>query len=318
MNPFRLGAHLPRRPLARAGLGALGLLLLAYAVRSVDHRRLFALIGTLRWSWILASLAVAFLAVTLRSLRLAWILGHGTRLGPVWRSNAIGALGRALLPLGGGEIMRIGALTTLTGLPAGTVAAGAILDKFIEALGLAAWVLVLALAGVAFHWRTGFLAPLLGTGMAILLVGGGAAYLLLRRRASGPLERFLAQAQAVARNAGRPALLSALALSQVVICLLDAASVLACLRAFPFGPGLPWIASVKVTVFTALGVALPLLPGGTGTWQVASILALSPSGVEPTFAIGYSIVAQGTAFLFACATGAVSSIWPASGPTQAP
>jgi len=62
-----------------------------------------------------------------------------------------------------------------------------------------------------------------------------------------------------------------------------------------------------------LGAALPLLPGGSGTFQVACLLALQPAGVSSAGAFAYSLVAQGTGLGLFCLFGTAAALWPGAG-----
>ena len=64
------------------------------------------------------------------------------------------------------------------------------------------------------------------------------------------------------------------------------------LRALPFTVPLPPWVGLQVLMFSAIGFALPLLPGAAGSLQVAYLLALRPFGVPVPQALAFSLLAH--------------------------
>ena len=89
---------------------------------------------------------------------------------------------------------------------------------------------------------------------------------------------------------------------------MDISGLWACFQAFPFTAQLPWFAAVKLDVFLMVGAALPLLPGGMGTHQIACLLALEPAGISHTGAFAFSVVAQGLGFILMGILGVVAAL----------
>lgn len=319
MNPFRLAAGLPRKPWLRLGLGVLGLALLAAVVHRVDWPHFLAVFRQVRWPWILGGLLIGCAAMVARTLRLAWILGALSRFGGVWRAMAMGYFGSCFLPMGGGEFVKIGALQTLLPIPLAAAASGAMLDRLFDLFGLALTVGILVGSGVVLHVRTG---PILAgvTAGAILVLALGLAFTMKGRadRAGrgfqgilgGHLALNLDRIGEVLSTLRRPGHLVRLLAAQMVVSALDVAGTFVFLQGFSFGPALPFLAAVKLAAFLMLGAALPLLPGGTGTVQVACLLALQPSGVTASGAFAVSLVAQGTGFPLYCLMGLAAAFRP--------
>ncbi len=317
MNPFRLAHSLPRRPWLRFGLGILGLALLAGAARRVDWQQFRSLFAQLDWTWVLVSLLLAFGATCARSLRLTWILGRLSRYGGVWRAMAMGYLGKALLPMGGGELVKLGALQSLLDIPAASAAAGAVLDRLFDLMELAILIGLLAGTGVAVQLRAG---PLWLVGGALALLVLATALMLrwrARRRGAAPPPRAFSRIEctldSIAEVLGelkRPAQMGRLLVAQAAVLVLDVVGIYVGILAFPFGPALPFMVSVKLSVYLMLGSALPLLPGGAGILQVACLLALQPAGVARAGAFAYSLLSQGTGLGLAGLQGALAALWP--------
>jgi Lysylphosphatidylglycerol synthase TM region len=64
------------------------------------------------------------------------------------------------------------------------------------------------------------------------------------------------------------------------------------LRSLPLTVVLPSWAGLQVLMFTTIGFAMPLLPGATGSLQVAYIVAMRPWGVAIPQALAFSLLAQ--------------------------
>jgi uncharacterized membrane protein YbhN (UPF0104 family) len=317
VNPFRLAHGLPRRPWLRSGLGLLGLVLLAFAARQVNWRQFRDLFAQLDWTWVLVSLLLAWAATCARALRLTWILGRLSRYGGVLRAVALGYLGKALLPMGAGELVKIGALQTLLEIPAASAAAGAVLDRMLDLVEAAILIALLAGTGVAVQLRSG---PLWLAGAALALVILATVLLFRwrarRRSAAAPtrarswIERTLDPIAEVLDKLKHPARWGRLLAAQAAVLVLDVVGIYVGILAFPFGPALPFMVSVKLSVYLMLGSALPLLPGGAGILQVACLLALQPAGVSSAGAFAYSLVSQGTGLGLAGLQGALAALWP--------
>jgi uncharacterized membrane protein YbhN (UPF0104 family) len=315
MNPFRLAGALPSRPWLRLGLGILGLALLLVIAHRVDWRQFRTVFLSLRWGWVLASLLLGGCAMGARSLRLAWILEAPSQYGGVWRSVCMGYLGTFFLPLGGGELVKVGALRMLLGLPAVPATAGVFLDRLFDLLGLAFMVGALIGTGVAVQLRAGpvWTAALAAAALALVL----GTFLLLRRRAirggTGAPSRIghmLDHLLELLSRLRRPADLGRLLAAQAAIVALDVGAIRVGLQAFAFGPPLPLMTSVKLGAYIQLGAALPLLPGGAGTFQAACVLALQPAGVSTAKAFAYSLFAQGAGFGLCTLLGLAAALWP--------
>lgn len=315
MNPFRLADDSPHRPWLRLGLGLLGGLLLFAVARKV-HWHLFRLaLQGLKGSYLLGFVLLSAGAMALRALRLTVILGPSGRFVPVFRGVALGYLGMLLLPLGGGELLKMATLRKLLGLPSAAVATGWVLDRVFEVLGALVLAGLLAGLGVAIHLRAAPTWALAGAGSVLALAVLGA--LALRRRVlksphheGSVLRQRLEQIGEVLAVLKRPSQVLSLLGIQALISSVDAGGIWACFHAFPFAAHLPFLTAVRLDVFLMIGAALPLLPGGMGTHQVACLLALQPAGISHTEAFAFSVVAQGLGFILMGLLGVAAALWP--------
>ena len=83
-----------------------------------------------------------------------------------------------------------------------------------------------------------------------------------------------------------------LLLLQLFIVAFEVFTVDIALRSLPLTVVLPSWAGLQVLMFTAIGFALPLLPGAAGSLQVAYLFALRPWGVAIPQALAFSLLAQ--------------------------
>jgi uncharacterized membrane protein YbhN (UPF0104 family) len=212
--------------------------------------------------------------------------------------------------MGGGELLKIGVLQSQLELPPASVVAGAFLDRLFDLLGLVVLVAILACTGTALPFRPGpRQTAILAGGMALLALS--ASFVLLARDRLPPkLGTMLNQALDVLRTLRRPAHAGRLLLAQGLITTLDVTGTYLALQAFPFGPTLPALIALKLSAYLMLSAALPLLPGGAGTLQIACLLALQPSGVSVSGAFAFSLVAQGMGIIVYGIMAAGVAFWP--------
>jgi len=299
MNPFRLLRALPHQPVRRLALAAAGLLILGILARRVDWHQVAGHMATIRWPFLLGGVVAGLAGMLLRGWRLSVLLGSAQRFLQVFKAIVLGYFGALFLPLGGGEACRILGLRTLAGFDGSTALGAALVDRTFDVLGLG-----LVLAGVLLghsqlaltRWREvlGLLAAAGGLGalglLGVLVLRG--AHPMLDRLAKR-LRSFLGTLAGIALS---PRWFRALAI-QILITAADLAGLYVAVHAFPFGGRIPFVAVLKLNLYTMLGALLPLLPGGLGPAQAACLLALVPEGVSPSEALAYSVVGQAATIL---------------------
>ncbi len=196
----------------------------------------------------------------------------------------------------GGDVVKAFYAARLLGAPTCAVVS-VFVDRF---LGLFALVLMAGLALLAAPSDAAYATPRL---LVLACLGGGllAAVLLLSRRVRRrvglsalarrlPFAHVLAEADAALRlYRRRPgALGGALALSLLnhAGCVLAAALLASALGMRELG----WGPLFVVVPLASLAAAVPLLPGGWGVGEVAYAFLLAPFGVDPTEAVGLSVL----------------------------
>ncbi len=285
-----------------AGPG-IGMLLVAYLLWRMPWREVGQALGTVRPAWWFAALGLGAAGVWFRALRLHWVLGAPEPMLGIWRSVALGYLGGLVLPAGGGEVVKLRTLMKARGLDAVHAGSAVTLDRLLDLAGLA---FGLALLG-ALQDLPGSVGLLL-RGMGLLLFAAGCSVVLLLSRGRAWAARWATRPSnphwlaALARRV--EAMLDAaghlrgsqawvrLLLLQAFITAYEVLTTTIALRALPFGVPLPPWAGLQVVTFSAIGFALPLLPGAAGSLQVACILALRPWGVSLQQALAYGLLAH--------------------------
>ena len=289
---------------ARRWLGpGLGVLLLAYLIWRMPWLEALRTLAKIRLAWWLPSLALGGFGIWLRSLRLHWVLGAQGSLFSVWRSVALGYLGGLVLPAGGGELVKIRVIMKSRGLDLLHAGAAVALDRMLDLAGL---VLGLALLGL-LQDLPGSVGTLL-RGLSFMLVLAGTLLLLFLFRGQAFISRFSSS------FAHRPWLSSRLEkvhtildgvehlrtsrtwikllLFQIFVTAFEVLAASLFLRSLPLSVVLPGWAGLQLVMFTAIGFAMPLLPGAAGSLQVAYIVALRPWGVGIPQALAFSLLAH--------------------------
>lgn len=294
-------------------LAAGGIGLIAMLAYRVSWPEVVLTMRALAMPWLLGATALATVSVTLRALRLAVVLGEISQLGKVWRSVCLGYFGSLFLPLGGGELVKVAALHRQTGLSLSRVGTALAMDRMFDVATLLTLLMSVLGQGVIHTIRPGPVLFLAISGVVLialllfLVVSGDRLrnrLLLWAQQHPGRhawVQRF-DEIHDQALTLRRPVLFPLLCLLQACIFSLDILAAWCCLRAFPFGAGLPAMAALRLAFFSMVAFGLPLLPGSLGSHQAASILALAPFGLNATLALAVSLAGE------ACHVVALSSL----------
>ena len=255
--------------------------------------------------WLVFAVAASLVGVSLRAWRLHLLLGFPGGFLRTWRSVALGALGGALLPFGGGEVVKVAALHVHAGVPPVRGTAAVALDRLFDLSVLLALILGALGPATSLTLRSAPLVVLeivtfllVATLLVIALAGGQIRRLIVKRFTF--LSPWLARYDDVhdlVIQLKQPRLLVSLTALQTGAIAMDFLCVHLTLAAFPFGGALPFAATLHTTAFILLAFALPVGPGALGSHQVASLLALQPFGPTPAEALAFSLAAQGCYFV---------------------
>jgi len=295
-----------RRALRQAQVAirwGLGLVLLILALRQVDMGSLVASLRGADLGWLLATISTVLLGIGLKAVRWNMLLMPVCPERSPW--EVLGALltGQAaniLLPVRGGEVVRVAAVVAPSDGRAGAVLVGIGVEKALDFLALsaaAALALPLLPAGV----QSSIWAKALAAGLALL--GGALAVVLFRRRAwervrslldglpAGPRDRvqgwFDRLSLSLERLDGSGYRVRVLVLTAVIWLVMFSTN-LALLRAL----GMTAEAGPAVLVLVAIHLSLmpAIMPGNLGPFYLAVELGLSPFGYPLDRAALYAIL----------------------------
>lgn len=238
----------------------------------------------------------------LRSIR--WHILTGLPLRDhlkVWEATCIGYLGTAIYPARAGDVMRMLRLQQLTGLGGGLAIGSGVIDRILEGLGLCCLLLILMLSWkVGLEARQGllsvaflFLAAAIGA-TAFVVSGQRLQALFERLSLMGKwgvrLNRWYVQCLAGLQVLRSPQRLILAFSMQGLVSLFD---VLACwLLIQSFGWALPFIVGLVVLVYIAAAASLPSSPGYVGVYQIATLFALRPYGIDDSASVAYGTILQ--------------------------
>jgi uncharacterized protein (TIRG00374 family) len=284
-------------------LAVLGLALLTGLACRVSWPEVLTSIRSLSKPWLMAMFTLTTLSVTLRAIRLSLLVGTHASFTQTWRSVCLGYFGSLFLPLGGGEVVKVAALRYESGVSLSRAGTALAMDRLFDVCALLALMAGVAGWGPHLRFRTGPLILLAAAAAAILallaflLVSGESLKERLARWTAGnpgrhPWIHRFDEVHGQARRLRKPGLLLVLVVLQACIFATDVVGAACGLAAFPFGRSLPTSAPVRLALFVMIGFGLPLLPGGFGSHQAASILALAPYGVGTAQALALSLAGE--------------------------
>jgi glycosyltransferase 2 family protein len=290
-----------KRSLRLAGY-LLGGFFLAWSFSLVNWDSFLFALTTVQPLWIALSAAALFLSMLLRSIRWHSLTGLPWQDQPkIWEATCVGYLGTAIYPARAGDVMRMLRLQKLTGMGGGLAIGSGVIDRIIEGLGLCCLLLIILLS-----WKVGPEARQALFGVALLFVvaavsatlfvlsGHRLQALFVRLSLMGKwgarINRWYEQCFAGLQVLRSPQRLVLAFAAQVLVSLLD---ILACwLLIQSFGWELPFMVSVVVVVFITAAASLPSSPGYVGVYQIATLFALTPYGINDSASIAYGTLLQ--------------------------
>jgi uncharacterized protein (TIRG00374 family) len=269
-------------------------------------------------SWLALTVGALLLSMFLRSIRWRLVCGLPQADQPkVWEAACVGYLGAVIYPARAGDVLRMLRLHQLTGMGGGVAIGGAMIDRILEGLGLCCMLLVLLLGwGVDLEARQGLFALayifLAAAGGAAVFVVSGHRLRWLFKHIAGlgkvgrSIERWYGECLAGLQILRLPNKILLVFLYQGVVSLLD---LLACwFLLHAFGWNLPILTSMVVLVYITAAALLPSTPGFIGVYQVATLYALRPSGIDSSSAVAYGTVLQVLTLILFSSVG-IWAIW---------
>jgi glycosyltransferase 2 family protein len=211
---------------------------------------------------------------------------------PFLSATLIGFMANDVLPLRAGELIRVYALARLASVRISTALATVVLERVWDTVGVSILLVVLLLNFPIPTWLARVNLVIFAGSILVLVMGW-----ILARRGEAGLTWLPPRIAAIAGHFvhGFSALRSpSLVVWAFVLSVLIWTSLVTfywiLLRACGFS--LPVTASLMVTVLTVFAAALPAAPGYVGTFQYATVLALSFFSIPKEEALGFSIVAH--------------------------
>jgi uncharacterized membrane protein YbhN (UPF0104 family) len=252
----------------------------------------------LDWQLVVAAIMIDVLCFVCQGLRWSLLLRPTARLSwfDATRAIYIGLLASEILPMRPGEAVRAWVAARKAGTNVASVVPSILVERFFDGIWLAAGLGITALA-VALPPGLVRVTRALG---GFLLVGTlGLVYITLRTPAdnrppgdpsstSSDLRALPQIARGLRAIGTSPSAWVAFALSLIF---LSGQIVAFWLMLRAYGIAVPVWTGGAVLMIVHLGTAIPNAPANVGTFQVATIMALTLFGVSSAAAAGFSIVA---------------------------
>ncbi len=296
-------------------LRIIGLLLggffLIWSLSQINAKAFFYSLSSLNTFWILVGLSTIAISIFIRSVRWHTLTGLSLKdLPRVWESTCVGCFGNSIYPARMGDIMRMFHLQKRTDINGGVALGSNVIDRILEGLGLC-FLLLIVVLGEKVLVGTGSglfyiaFAFLLATGVVIVFITSGHhlqslfAQIAKLGKVGVSLNRWYEQSLSGLQILRSPKRLVFAAFLQVVVSALD---ILTCwFLILSFGWDIPLMASVVTLVYIAAATSLPSSPGYIGVYQIATLFALRPYGIEESSAVAFGTVLQlGNLVVFLC------------------
>jgi glycosyltransferase 2 family protein len=254
--------------------------------------------------WLLAAVAVYGTALALRGWRWHRIMvfsGIPHRRADAYGLTLVAYMGNTVLPLRGGEVLRIGIMNKRSSARLSEIVGSVIAERVFDLAALGAMFAVLTWEGVAGS-PTGTLAADIAAGLIVAAGAGLALYLALRR--SGHFEAFAATVRPFAHASkllARPEGIRLLAIS-LLIWFGEGVTLLLVGHALTLH--LTLSEALLTAVIAALAASLPAGPGYAGSYDAGVLLALHASGIAGGSAVGFLLLARFVVFVPVTVVGA--------------
>ncbi len=248
-------------------------------------------------AWLVAALGAYALALVLRGWRWHRILVLARiphdRADAFWLMP-VTFMGNAVLPLRGGEVLRITLLSSRTTAKVREVVGSVIAERILDVATLAVIFVVLTWSGVDGA-PTGKIAAYVTAGAVLLAALGLVGYIVLRRR--GRFDPFAARVRPYTHALRLFVQVEGLALAglSILIWLLEGATVMLVGRSL--GIELGMLPALLTNVIASLFSALPAGPGYAGSYDAGILLGLHAADVNGGLAVGFLLLIRAVVFV---------------------
>ena len=296
-------------------------LALGWVLWGIDPNVVAVSLGDFAWGWMPAVFVLYCVTHALRVLRLRAILGVPVPFWRLFSILSIGYLAINVVPLRMGEFVRPTLLAEKEGVPFGAALAAIFVERLVDMLMLLGMMLLVGFAvdlpdgrivvqGIdvleAGQRAVGTLVALGTVGLlALLAIGEPILRLTDRLPLGGFRRRFREGILALAR---RPAAMTGVLASSVVIWAVTVLAVQLTLRAFP---GLPASAGDALTVWTVTlsGMTVAPTPGFFGGFEAFCSASLLMLGADGDRARTFAVLLHIGQFAFTVGTGLLFLVW---------
>jgi uncharacterized membrane protein YbhN (UPF0104 family) len=260
--------------------------------------------GTGGWFWLVASVAVYGTALALRGWRWHRIMVFSKiphRRADAYGLTLVAYMGNTVLPLRGGELLRIGIMKKRSPASLSEIVGSVIAERLFDLVALAAMFAVLTWEGVAGS-PTGKLAADIAAGAIVVAAAGVGLYVVLRRR--GRLEAFAARLRPFVHASKllvRPEGIRLLTIS-LLIWFCEGVTLL--LVGHALALHLSVSEALLTAVIAALAASLPAGPGYAGSYDAGILLTLHASGIAGGSAVGFLLLGRFVVFVPVTVIGA--------------
>jgi uncharacterized protein (TIRG00374 family) len=292
----------------------LAAVLLYFALRGVDWRRVWQIASAADIALLAFSCAIATFSYFVRAVRWRLLLSAEQKISlpTVFWSNSAGYLANNFLPARTGEILRSAMISARSNLTKTYVLTTALSERFLDAIAL---VLISSVVLLTIPHKPAWLTAASRPFAAVAF--GGALTLVFLPRFKGLIEslvhRFplpyklrqrliemIGQVLLGLRSLHHPTRLAGFCSLTGLVWFLDAAFSVVLARALALDLTFP-VAFLMLTAI-GLGSALPSTPGNIGVYQFATVSVLVPFGFTHTDALAYGLISQ-------AANYAVVALW---------
>jgi glycosyltransferase 2 family protein len=284
---------------------AISALFLWLALRGLELERFWDVLGDVNYAWLIPGIVVYFGAVGARTWRWRYML-RGLKVIPVRRLFpivTISYMGNNVYPVRAGEVLSAYVLKRDEDVSMSASLATILVERIFDGLVLLLFVLLTLPTVPDLNpdlRRMVVLASLAFLGALAAFLALASAPVTARRLYGGLIGRFVPQrfrdrtlrladlfmTGLVGMRHGRD--LGMIALSSVMVWLLEVAHAWFVMQAFPFE--VSFLTLMLMGGLANLALIIPAAPGGIGPFDWASIETLKLFGVEPTLASAYTLV----------------------------
>ena len=249
------------------------------------------------WAWLLAAVCTYAVALVVRGFRWHRILrltGIPHARADAYRLTLVGYMGNNVLPVRGGELLRVGLLGNRTTARRREILSSVIAERLLDAAVLAAMFALLTWANVAD-------APAGQTPAAVAAIALVAAaialasYLALRRR--GYFHALHEKIGPFVRSLRLFAHVEGLLLAGLTVLAWCGEGLTLLLIGRSLGLDLHILDTLQIIVLASLFAAIPAAPGYAGTFDAGLALGLKAVGVTGGTAVGFVVLTRFVMFV---------------------